>query len=207
MILATSFASVVPRETAVCGVSRTKTAPPRCWQSTTTPLNTFRAEMRPGNIIMCEKALIKIARGSGKAYTPDGKETIKKYSGDGGKNHRQNFIDAVRANDHGKLNAPVEGCHVSSGICHLSTISYKAGKTSSPDQIRARMQDYEDIRQTTDEQLKHISGLDIDKSKLILGPKLTFDPKAERFVGNDAKAGNKLLRYEMRKEFAVPDRV
>ena len=44
-------------------------------------------------------------------------------------------------------------------------------------------------------------------SKLILGPKLTFNPKTEKFVGADSAAANKLLRYEMRKEFAVPERV
>ncbi|HEG43086.1 MAG TPA: hypothetical protein ENH94_03455 [Phycisphaerales bacterium] len=40
-------------------------------------------------------------------------------------------------------------------------------------------------------------------SKLILGPKLTFDPKTEKFVGADSAEANKLLRYEMRKEFAI----
>ncbi|MBW8036150.1 MAG: gfo/Idh/MocA family oxidoreductase [Planctomycetes bacterium] len=163
--------------------------------------------LRGGNIIMCEKALIKISRGGGTAYTPDGKEKIKRYVGNGGLGHRENFIDAVKANDHGKLNAPIEGCHVSSAICHLSNISYRIGKTASPDLIRERMKDYEDIKITADQQIKQIKANDDDMSKLILGPKLTFDPKVEKFVGDDSAEANKLLRYEMRKEFAVPDRV
>jgi predicted dehydrogenase len=163
--------------------------------------------LRGGNIIMCEKGLIKIGRGGGKAYTPDGKQMLKQYVGNSGLGHRENFIDAIRANDHGKLNAPIEGCHVSSAICHLSNISYLLGKQAAPDLIRARMKDYHDIRNTADEQLKQIKAHDADMGKLVLGPKLTFDPKAERFVGRDSSEANALLRYEMRKEFAVPDRV
>ena len=90
---------------------------------------------------------------------------------------------------------------------HQFTSNDKVGKQSSPDQVRARMKDYEDIRNTADDQLKQIAAHDADMDKLILGPKLTFDPKAEKFVGKDADDGNKLLRYEMRKEFAVPERV
>ncbi len=162
---------------------------------------------RGGNIIMCEKALIKMSRGGGRAYTPDGKETLKHYVGNSGKGHRENFIAAVKADDHGKLNAPIEGCHVSSAICHLSNISYRLGRQAAPDLIRARMSDYDDIRRTAGEQLKQIRAHDADMSKIVLGPKLTFDPKTERFVGNGSGEANALLRYEMRTEFAVPERV
>jgi hypothetical protein len=132
---------------------------------------------------------------------------LKHYVGNSGMGHRENFIAAIKANDHGKLNAPIEGCHVSSAVCHLSNISYRLGRQASPDRIRARMQDYDDIKRTTDEQLKQIRAHDADMSKIVLGPKLTFDPKTERFVGSDSSEANALLRYEMRKEFAVPDRV
>jgi hypothetical protein len=121
--------------------------------------------------------------------------------------HRENFIDAIRADDHRKLNAPIEGCHVSSAICHLSNISYRLGKQATPDLIRSRMKDYGDIKRAVDEQLKQIRAHDADMSKIVLGPKLSFDPKTERFVGSDSGEANALLRYEMRKEFAVPDRV
>jgi len=69
------------------------------------------------------------------------------------------------------------------------------------------MSDYDDIRRTAGEQLKQIKAHDADMSKIVLGPKLAFNPKTERFVGNDSGEANALLRYEMRKEFAVPERV
>lgn len=162
---------------------------------------------RGGNIIMCEKALIKIGRGGGKAYTPDGKETIKQYYGNGGDGHGENFIDAIRANDHGKLNAPIEGCHLSTVICHQATISYLVGKKVSADEIRANINDYDDIKRTAEQQLGQIEANGGDMNAITLGPKLKFDPKTEKFVGNNSAEANKLLRYEMRKEFAVPERV
>ena len=96
---------------------------------------------------------------------------------------------------------------MSSAICHLSNISYRLGRQAAPERIHARMNDNEDIRRTADEQLKQIRAHDADMSKIVLGPKLTFDPKTERFVGNGSGEANALLRYEMRKEFAVPERV
>jgi hypothetical protein len=164
-------------------------------------------DRRDGNIIMCEKGLIKLARGGGKAYTPDGKETIKNYSGNAGRGHQQNFIDAVRANKHSMLAAPIEGCHVSSGICHLANVSYKMGQQSSLDEVISRMSDYEDIRQTTKAQLRNLKDNEVDWNDLLLGPKLSFDPKTEAFIGEHSKGANQLLRYKMRAEFAVPEKV
>lgn len=164
-------------------------------------------DRRDGNIIMCEKALIKLARGGGKSYTPDGKETIKNYSGNAGRGHQQNFINAVRANNASMLAAPIEGSHLSSGICHLSNISYKMGQQADPDQVKARMSDYEDIRQTTNAQLRNLEANKVDWNKLVLGPKLNFDPKTETFTGDHANDANELLCYKMREEFAIPEKV
>ena len=69
------------------------------------------------------------------------------------------------------------------------------------------MTGYEDIGITANQQIKQIESNGGDISKIVLGPKLTFDPKAEKFTGNDSAGANKLLRYEMRKEFAVPEKV
>jgi len=164
---------------------------------------------RGGNIIMCEKAVIKIARGGGKAYAVDGDgkagEAIEQYKGNGGAGHEKNFIRAIQAGDHGQLNAPVEIGHAATGVCHLSTISYLLGKKASPDEIRARMDDNEDIRMTVEEQLKQLDALEVDMDRLMLGPKLTFDPDREQFVGEHAAEANKLVRLESRKGFVVPE--
>lgn len=163
--------------------------------------------MRDGNLIMCEKALVKLSRYGGRAFTPDGKEVLKQYKGNGGRGHQGNFIDAVRRNDHSLLAAPIEGGHISSGICHLANISYKLGTQASPDEVRARLSGYEDIRATTNAHLRQLEANEVDWSNLALGPKLTFNSASETFTGANAAEANQLLRYDMRKEFAVPDRV
>jgi predicted dehydrogenase len=45
-----------------------------------------------------------------------------------GIDHFQNFIEAVKARDPKLLNAPVEEGHLSSALCHLANVSYRAGR-------------------------------------------------------------------------------
>ncbi len=49
-------------------------------------------------------------------------------TGSGGGDHYRNFVDAVRARDHKKLNADIEQGHLSSAYCHLGNISYRLGR-------------------------------------------------------------------------------
>jgi len=44
-----------------------------------------------------------------------------------------NFIDAVRANDHGKLNGPIEEGALSASLMHLANISYRVGRSLTID--------------------------------------------------------------------------
>ncbi len=162
---------------------------------------------RGGNMIMCEDALIKISRGGGKAYTPDGKKKIKDYKGNGGRGHRRNFIDCIRSGKSEDLNTPIESGHLSTLVCHMNNIAWRIGKTASIDQVKAAMKDHEDALNTIESVVKQISANDGDLGKMALGPQLTFDPKTEQFTGENAAAANEYLRYEMRKEFAVPDRI
>jgi len=49
-------------------------------------------------------------------------------TGSGGGDHYRNFVDAVRARDHKKLNADIEQGHLSSAYCHLGNIAYRLGR-------------------------------------------------------------------------------
>lgn len=69
------------------------------------------------------------------------------------------------------------------------------------------MSGYEDIRRTTEAQLRNLKANEADWSDLVLGPKLSFNPATETFTGDHASEANQLLRYDMRQEFAVPGRV
>jgi hypothetical protein len=48
-------------------------------------------------------------------------------------------------------------------------------------------------------------GIPEDKEQYVVGPWLTFDPKAERCTGEHAEAANKLLRDPRRKGFELPE--
>jgi hypothetical protein len=62
-----------------------------------------------------------------------GKERKPGESGTGEGNHYQNFIDAIRANDPGKLTAPIEEGFYSCVLIHLANISYRLGRTLNID--------------------------------------------------------------------------
>ena len=67
------------------------------------------------------------------------------------------------------------------------------------------MSDYDDIKHTAQTQLEQLKAHDVDINKLTLGPKLTFNPQSESFTGAGSDKANGLLRYKMRKAFAVPE--
>ena len=161
---------------------------------------------RGGNIIQCEDAVIKIARGGGAAFDNEGNQ-IERYQGNGGRGHDRNFVEALRSGRVSDLHAPVEGGVLSSMICQQANISYRIGSTASIDEVRASMRHHEDALNTVEEVVKQVEANDGDLQQMQLGPKLNFDADAERFVGENSSEANKYLRYEMRPEFAIPDNV
>ncbi|MEM7699705.1 MAG: Gfo/Idh/MocA family oxidoreductase [Verrucomicrobiota bacterium] len=160
-----------------------------------------------GNIIMCEGGMIKLARGGGKAYEPDGKTTIKKYSGDSGKDHFVNFIDAIRSGKKEDLAAEIESGHVSSGICHLANASYRVGQTAPVSEVKEAFSGHEDAASTVDSVLQQIEANGGSVDEMQLGPELTFDPETEKFTGDNAEAANAFVKTPQREEFAIPESV
>jgi len=105
---------------------------------------------RGGNYIQCEAGSIRISRGGGGAYDHDGKR-VKQYIGDGGTAHRQNFIDALRSGLRKDLNAEIKIGHLSTAMCHLANISFRAGANAPP---RTTPRKHERARR----RLKHLQG-------------------------------------------------
>ena len=119
-----------------------------------------------------------------------------------------NFIEAVRSRKREDLYADIREAHLSAAVCHLGNISYRLGKqvsgTEEPDVLDA----HEEVRKswtTIVDRVNDALGLDLSKSTYQLGPKLEFDAKTEKFVGNaDADA---LLTRDYRKPFVVTEEV
>ena len=160
-----------------------------------------------GNEFFMEEGVIK----EGKFY-PNGSDKGQELpefaydKGPGG--HFQNFIDCVRSRDRDKLYADVTEAHPSAACCHLGNISYRLGEqvpgTTRPDVLDR----HEEVAKSFDSMtqiVKGTLGLDLAKNTYQLGPKLDFNAKAEKFVGNaDADA---LLTRDYRKPFVVTEEV
>jgi hypothetical protein len=47
----------------------------------------------------------------------------------GQREHLQNFVDAIRSNNPGRLNQPALDAHRSTLLCHLGNIAYRTGRS------------------------------------------------------------------------------
>jgi predicted dehydrogenase len=158
-----------------------------------------------GVVIHCEHGHVLVPNYTGAvAIDKDGKE-IKKWSG--ADDHYENWIKAVRSRKVADLNADILEGHLSSGLCHTGNVSMLCGAGASPAAIREAIQGDVDGLETYGRMAEHLgaNGVDLESSKLTLGPVLRMNPKTEEFKGN-AKA-SALLRRNYRAPYVVPKKV
>jgi len=139
-------------------------------------------------------------------FDPDGKKLRSFGGGDG--DHFRNFVDAVRAGDPGRLACDIEEGHLSAGLCHMAQISWRLGEPRPMTQD-APFGDLPAANEAFVRMREHLAAEKVDpaSTSLRVGPLLTFDPKAERFVGNDAANRDLIMKREYRKPYVVPDEV
>jgi predicted dehydrogenase len=138
------------------------------------------------------------------AYTKDG-EIIKEFSG--GENHFANFIKAVRSRKPEDLNCEVREGHLSSALCHLANISYRLGSAQPFDKETKAIGDNKEVAATFERTCDHLkdNGFKLSGMNYVLGPKLDFDGKEEKFTGS--KEANAMLSRDYRKGFEVPSKL
>lgn len=159
---------------------------------------------RVGNIFHAEKGyLICSGYDAAVAVTPDF-EVIQAFQKGG--DHFANFLQAVKSRDASELNADIEEGHLSSALCHLANISHRLGEPQKLQDI-ASITDDADTLETLKRMQAHLTAnkVDLRSTMCSIGPKLTLDPKSERFVNNEA--ANAMLSREYRKGFEVPSKV
>lgn len=149
--------------------------------------------------------LVMTSYDDGVVYSPKG-EVVQRFSGGGDHHHYQNFVDAVLARDASKLNAgPIEG-HLSSALCHLGNISLRLGQSTPVDEVANRFRDLQnpaELTSTFERTREHLLANEVDlaKTALQVGPRLTLDPAAERFVDHDE--ANAMLTRDYREGFQI----
>jgi predicted dehydrogenase len=158
-----------------------------------------------GLVVDCEGGSMVIPGYTGaKILDKDGVE-IKTFSGVS--SHFANFIDAVRSRKSTDLHADILQGHLSSALCHTGNISYRLGKTQSPEQIREAVKSNKDLAEALGRMEQHLAAnnVDLKQTPATLGAVLKMDPKAERFIGN--RQANRLLTRDYRAPFIVPKKV
>jgi len=156
-----------------------------------------------GVIFHCENGyMVNPSYSAATAFDKDGK---KLQGFDGGGSHFGNFVSAIKSGKHTDLNADIEEGHLSAALCHLANCSYRMGEKGTLNKadpfpgIEAAKESYERMKQHLEK-----NGVKAD-APVTVGKLLNFDPKTEKFTGNEA--ANKLLTREYRKPFVVPEQV
>jgi len=163
-----------------------------------------------GNEFYLEEGVIKEDEKGKPKFFPKGSDKaedlvavdVELGPGDG---HFENFIQAVRSRKVADLNADILDGHLSSACCQLGNISYRLGEQVAGTTRPEVLGKHEEIGKSWDrvlETVKGAIGLDVSKSNFQLGPMLTFDPQAEKFVGNPK--ADALLTRPYRAPFVVP---
>lgn len=163
-----------------------------------------------GNIAHCEGGHIEMPSANyslAQAFDRDGK-LIKEFKGLG--NHHANWIDAVRSRKESDLNCPLLEGHRSSALVHLANISHRLGKAMSPGDISDQLKGRNQLAEPFGRFQEHLArnNVDLAKTPAKFGAPLMFDPKTERFTGENGVAANKdahFRRHEYRKPWVVPE--
>ena len=121
--------------------------------------------------------------------------------------HFANFLNAVRSRKVSELHADILETHQSTALCHIGNISYRLGHPSSPGEIQKELGQLKvqgDLLETFERTRRHLveNNVDLDKSKLTLGPLLQLDSDKEKFVHNPE--ADTLLTRDYRQPFVVP---
>jgi predicted dehydrogenase len=158
-----------------------------------------------GLVVDCEGGSMVISNYTGATFLDKEGAEIRKFSGSS--SHFANFINAVRSRKPGDLNAEILEGHLSSALCHTGNISYRLGKTHSPEEIREAVKANKDLAEALGRMEQHLAAnnVDLKKTPATLGAVLKMDPTIERFIGNTA--ADKMLTRDYRKPFVVPAKV
>jgi predicted dehydrogenase len=150
--------------------------------------------------------------GGGFVYDNTGKK-LQGFTGPGGGGHQANFIAAVRSRRSADLNAPIEGGHISSALCHLANISHRLGREEGTAALTEALAAQDLEKESFGRMLEHLqmNGLDVGQTPVVSGPGLTLEPGREMLVTREKYDvgfwANQLLRRTYRPPFIVPESV
>ncbi len=167
-----------------------------------------------GNIFYGTEGIVALGNwGTGVALDRDGK-VVEHFGQDvkgspyetGTADHIRNFVGAVKSRNPSDLNAEIRQGHLSAGLGHTATISYRLGKPASIGELKEAVAAFggaDDHGETLERTIAHLknNGVDLNETRMTLGPVLKMDAKTETFTNNTA--ANAMLTRKYRKDFEV----
>jgi predicted dehydrogenase len=158
-----------------------------------------------GVVVECEGGSMVVTSYSGARFLDKNGDEIKKF--EGSSSHFENWIKAVRSRKVSDLNADILEGHLSSALCHTANISYRLGKTHSPEEIRDAVKNNRDMAEALGRMEQHLGANNVylRKTPATLGAVLQMNPDTERFTRNPT--ADQLLTREYRSPFVVPAQV
>jgi len=137
-------------------------------------------------------------------FDPEGK-LARTFEGRS-ESHFANFLKAVRSRKVSDLHADILEGHQSTALCHTGNISCRLGRPVSPAGIQTQLDEFKDenVMETFERTRRHLveNNVDLEKSRLTLGPLLHLDSGKEKFLDNPK--ADALLAREYRKPFVLP---
>jgi hypothetical protein len=175
-------------------------------------MDNFRGMRGPNGVaVLCEGGYLSGYTGAA-AYDQNGKQ-IHRFTGDGGRGHMTNFLNAVRNRRPQDLAAPIEIGHASTSFCHFGNISHRLGTTAGLAAARAAVEAIPDAAAALQDMHRHLSvhGIDLERAPLTVGPWLQIDGPNETIAsvagGNESRLEHAkfLLKETQRAPWMIPD--
>ena len=91
----------------------------------------------------------------------------------------------------------------------MANVSYRLGTESEPEAMKEAARSNRQLSDAFERFQHHLgaNGIDIGKTPAVLGPWVTLDSGADKFVGEFANEANAISRREYREPFVVPEMV
>ncbi len=160
-----------------------------------------RDGIRIGVVVRCEGGQLRGGLGGMYAVGEDGKKPIKKFPGDGGASHQENFINAVRSRRHADIASRVVAAERSAAIAHLANISYLSGSKSTD--LSEITKDNKLMESILTDQAKQLAAWEIASPEYTLGHVIDFDPTTAKVTTPDIDP--LLIRRRCRPDFEIPE--
>jgi predicted dehydrogenase len=162
-----------------------------------------------GVVVQCEDGYVTIGSNGGAIVYGNDKKKLQTFAKNTLGQHRANFVKAVK--NRKVVHGLIEECHYSSALCHLANLSYLVGAEKTNTELAEAIKSDANTKDSFARMIDHlkVNNVEVDSTKIVVGPRLEIDGKKEMFTGSNstivnAANANPLRKREGRGEFKIP---